>query len=171
MERTLDFAATELGIDRFELRKRNFIRKSEMPFKAASGMTYDCGDFLGVFKEALEDADSQRLQAAQARKQEGRQAARLRRRLLSRSHRCARKRAGRDPFRRRRHRHHRHRHARLRPGPRYGLRAGADRETRRSVRPHPPRARRQRPMAFGGGTGGSRSAMFGGAALTESSAT
>ena len=33
------------------------IRKSDLPFKAASGMTYDCGDFLGVLKQALEMAD------------------------------------------------------------------------------------------------------------------
>ena len=57
MERALDVAASELGIDRLELRKRNMIRKSDLPFKAASGMTYDCGDFLGVLKQALEAAD------------------------------------------------------------------------------------------------------------------
>ncbi|HZD91497.1 MAG TPA: xanthine dehydrogenase family protein molybdopterin-binding subunit [Pseudolabrys sp.] len=57
VERALDVAAAELGIDRLELRKRNMIRKSDLPFKAASGMTYDCGDFLGVLKQALEAAD------------------------------------------------------------------------------------------------------------------
>ena len=57
VERALDLAASELGIDRIELRKRNMIRKSDLPFKAASGMTYDCGDFLGVLKQALEMAD------------------------------------------------------------------------------------------------------------------
>jgi carbon-monoxide dehydrogenase large subunit len=57
MERTMDFAAAELGIDRFELRKRNFIKAREMPFKAASGVTYDCGDFPGLFKDALARAD------------------------------------------------------------------------------------------------------------------
>ena len=46
-----------MGIDRIELRKRNMIRKSDLPFKAASDMTYDCGDFLGVLKQALEAAD------------------------------------------------------------------------------------------------------------------
>src|SRR4029077_243177 len=55
--RALDLAASELGIDRVELRKRNMIRKSDLPFKAASEMTYDCGDFLGVLKKALEAAD------------------------------------------------------------------------------------------------------------------
>ncbi|HZT27769.1 MAG TPA: xanthine dehydrogenase family protein molybdopterin-binding subunit [Pseudolabrys sp.] len=57
VERALDLAAHELGIDRVELRKRNMIRKHDLPFKAASGMTYDCGDFLGVLKHALELAD------------------------------------------------------------------------------------------------------------------
>jgi aerobic carbon-monoxide dehydrogenase large subunit len=57
VERTLDYAAAELGIDRIEVRKRNMIRKSAMPFKAASGMTYDCGDFPGVLKQALAMAD------------------------------------------------------------------------------------------------------------------
>ncbi len=57
VERALDVAASELGIDRIDLRKRNMIRKSDLPFKAASDMTYDCGDFLGVLKQALEAAD------------------------------------------------------------------------------------------------------------------
>jgi carbon-monoxide dehydrogenase large subunit len=57
VERALDLAAAEMGIDRIELRKRNMIRKGDLPFKAASDMTYDCGDFLGVLKQALEAAD------------------------------------------------------------------------------------------------------------------
>jgi len=57
VERAFDLAASELGIDRIDLRKRNMIRKSDLPFKAASDMTYDCGDFLGVLKQALEIAD------------------------------------------------------------------------------------------------------------------
>jgi carbon-monoxide dehydrogenase large subunit len=57
VERVLDLAAAEMGIDRIELRKRNMIRKGDLPFKAASDMTYDCGDFLGVLKQALDAAD------------------------------------------------------------------------------------------------------------------
>jgi len=57
VERALDLAAAELGIDRIDLRRRNMIRKSDLPFKAASDMTYDNGDFLGVLKQALEIAD------------------------------------------------------------------------------------------------------------------
>ena len=57
VERALDVAAGELGIDRIELRKRNMIRKSDFPFKAASDVTYDVGDFQGVLKQALAMAD------------------------------------------------------------------------------------------------------------------
>jgi carbon-monoxide dehydrogenase large subunit len=57
VERALDIAALELGLDRIELRKRNMIRKSDLPFKAASAVTYDSGDFFGVLKQALELAD------------------------------------------------------------------------------------------------------------------
>jgi len=57
MERALDVAASELGINRIELRKRNMIRKSDFPFKAASDMTYDCGDFPAVLRQALDRAD------------------------------------------------------------------------------------------------------------------
>ena len=39
------------------MRRRNIIRKGDLPFKAASDVTYDCGDFLGVLKQALDAAD------------------------------------------------------------------------------------------------------------------
>ncbi len=57
VERALDVAAEELGLDRIELRKRNMIRKGDLPFHAASAMTYDSGDFLGLLKQTLETAD------------------------------------------------------------------------------------------------------------------
>ncbi|MDF3810431.1 xanthine dehydrogenase family protein molybdopterin-binding subunit [Rhodopseudomonas sp. BAL398] len=57
MERLIDRAAEEMKIDRLTLRKRNFIKSSQMPFRAASGVTYDSGDFAGVFAKALELAD------------------------------------------------------------------------------------------------------------------
>jgi len=57
MERLIDRAADEMGIDRLTLRKRNFIKPSQLPFAAASGVTYDSGDFQGVFDKALEISD------------------------------------------------------------------------------------------------------------------
>jgi len=75
MERTMDYAAAELGLDRFELRRRNFIKAKEMPFKAASGVTYDCGDFPGLFKNALERAD---VKGFKQRKRESKRTGKLR---------------------------------------------------------------------------------------------
>ncbi|HEY0329764.1 MAG TPA: xanthine dehydrogenase family protein molybdopterin-binding subunit [Rhodopseudomonas sp.] len=57
MERLIDRAAEEMRIDRLALRRRNFIKPSQLPFKASSGMTYDSGDFLGVFNKALQLSD------------------------------------------------------------------------------------------------------------------
>jgi carbon-monoxide dehydrogenase large subunit len=54
MERLVDRAATEMGIDRLALRKRNFVKSYQMPYSAASGVTYDSGDFGGVQRKALE---------------------------------------------------------------------------------------------------------------------
>jgi aerobic carbon-monoxide dehydrogenase large subunit len=57
MERLIDRAADEMGINRVTLRKRNFIKPAQMPFQASSGVTYDSGDFQGVLTKALEMSD------------------------------------------------------------------------------------------------------------------
>src|ERR1700754_4664746 len=57
MERLIDRAADEMGINRLTLRKRNFIKPAHLPFAAASGVTYDSGDFQGVLNKALEISD------------------------------------------------------------------------------------------------------------------
>jgi carbon-monoxide dehydrogenase large subunit len=57
MERLIDRAADEMGINRLTLRKHNFIKPAQMPFAASSGVTYDSGDFQGVFNKALEISD------------------------------------------------------------------------------------------------------------------
>ena len=58
LERLIDNAAAAMGIDRLELRRRNHIRPGDMPFKAASDMNYDSGDFGAVMDEALRRADA-----------------------------------------------------------------------------------------------------------------
>jgi carbon-monoxide dehydrogenase large subunit len=75
MERLLDLAAAEMGIDRIALRRKNQVRPSQMPYAAASGMTYDSGDFPAVFKEALEAAD---VKGFAARKRESKRRGKLR---------------------------------------------------------------------------------------------
>jgi len=57
MERLIDVAAAETGIDRLALRRRNHVRPSEMPRLVASGMTYDSGNFGLMLDRAVEAAD------------------------------------------------------------------------------------------------------------------
>ncbi len=57
VERLMDTAAREMGIDRIELRRRNLLRPDEIPHTAVSGLTYDSGDFPAVLADALERAD------------------------------------------------------------------------------------------------------------------
>jgi aerobic carbon-monoxide dehydrogenase large subunit len=53
LERLADRAASELGIDRAEIRRRNLVPCSAMPYKTPIGPTYDCGDFPKIFARAL----------------------------------------------------------------------------------------------------------------------
>jgi carbon-monoxide dehydrogenase large subunit len=57
IERLIDDAARELGLDRVELRRRNLIPSAKMPYKTALGVTYDCGDFAAGMERALKLAD------------------------------------------------------------------------------------------------------------------
>ena len=57
MERLVDNAAAEMGIDPVELRRRNHIRPEELPYAAPSEMTYDTGDFTAVLERAVAAAD------------------------------------------------------------------------------------------------------------------
>ena len=53
MERLVETAAREMGIDCVELRRRNHIRPEQMPYRAPSGMLYDSGEFTTVMDKAL----------------------------------------------------------------------------------------------------------------------
>ena len=57
LERMMDMAARELGVDPWELRRRNFIPVASFPYKAATGETYDVGDFSRVLNHADSFAD------------------------------------------------------------------------------------------------------------------
>jgi carbon-monoxide dehydrogenase large subunit len=57
MERLIDTASREMGIDSVEMRRRNHIRPEEMPYKTASGTTYDSGEFTTLLDKALKFAD------------------------------------------------------------------------------------------------------------------
>ncbi len=57
MERLITTAAREMGLDQMEMRRRNHIKPEEMPYKTASGTTYDSGEFTALLDKTLELAD------------------------------------------------------------------------------------------------------------------
>ncbi|MFN3888798.1 MAG: xanthine dehydrogenase family protein molybdopterin-binding subunit [Beijerinckiaceae bacterium] len=57
MERLIDTAAAEMGVDPVKLRRKNHIRPDELPYKAPSGSVYDSGNFPAILDKALEAAD------------------------------------------------------------------------------------------------------------------
>src|SRR5690606_6070698 len=69
IERLIDIAADELGLDPFELRWRNLITPDQMPFRTGLVFEYDCGDFPGnmATARALADVDGFAGRAAEAR--------------------------------------------------------------------------------------------------------
>jgi carbon-monoxide dehydrogenase large subunit len=75
MERLIDAAAAETGIDRMALRRRNLVGPRDFPHKTASAATYDCGDFAALNKQAFELADGK---GFARRKRESRKRGKLR---------------------------------------------------------------------------------------------
>ncbi len=61
IERMVDVAAAELGIDPVELRRRNYIPPNAMPFKTGLTFTYDSGEFEKNMDLTLELADAKNL--------------------------------------------------------------------------------------------------------------
>src|SRR6185503_13331160 len=56
-ERLIDLAARRHGFDRVELRRRNLVPSSAMPYRNAVGTVYDSGDYLAAQDRALALAD------------------------------------------------------------------------------------------------------------------
>jgi len=56
LERLIDEAARELGLDPAEFRRRNMIPPAKMPYKLVGGFEYDSGDFEAVMNKALDYA-------------------------------------------------------------------------------------------------------------------
>ncbi len=57
VERLIDHAARELGMDRLEFRRRNLLTPAELPYQTALGLRYDSGDFPRMLDMALHRAD------------------------------------------------------------------------------------------------------------------
>jgi aerobic carbon-monoxide dehydrogenase large subunit len=70
IERLVDAAAREIGIAPDELRRRNFIKPSAMPYQTATGKSYDSGDFVAHMGRAQDIADwaGFRVRLAQSKK-------------------------------------------------------------------------------------------------------
>jgi carbon-monoxide dehydrogenase large subunit len=71
IERLLDLAARELGIDRLEIRRRNFLAPEEFPveheiiYQDFTPLQYDSGDYLPMVEQALERIGWERFVAAE----------------------------------------------------------------------------------------------------------
>jgi aerobic carbon-monoxide dehydrogenase large subunit len=57
IERLLDEAARQTGLDRVELRRRNFVRPEQMPYRNAMAQVYDSGEFGRIMEQGLALAD------------------------------------------------------------------------------------------------------------------
>ena len=57
IERLMDAAARQTGIDPVELRRRNMIRPTQLPYTNAMAKTYDTGNFAAVMDKGMQHAD------------------------------------------------------------------------------------------------------------------
>jgi aerobic carbon-monoxide dehydrogenase large subunit len=63
LERLVEVCARETGIAREEIRARNFVKASQMPYSTPTARVYDVGEFEGAMRRALEKADFSRASA------------------------------------------------------------------------------------------------------------
>ena len=71
IERMIDVLAQKLGIDKAEIRLRNFVRKEQFPYQTPLGLEYDSGDYDPALRKALAAMDYPALRAEQeARRQD-----------------------------------------------------------------------------------------------------
>ncbi|HUY56322.1 MAG TPA: xanthine dehydrogenase family protein molybdopterin-binding subunit [Candidatus Micrarchaeaceae archaeon] len=66
IERMVDLAARELGLDPVEMRRRNLVPPDAFPYRTALGSEYDSGDYPGLLDRALELVDYPQERALQA---------------------------------------------------------------------------------------------------------
>jgi len=70
IERAMDQASIELGIDPLEIRRRNFIQSDQFPFDTLTGWTYDTGDYVTSMEKAAEIIDYDDLREQQRERRE-----------------------------------------------------------------------------------------------------
>ena len=57
LERLVDLAAHDLGLDRVEIRRRNLIAADQFPYRTPTGNIYDSGNYQGVLEKVLAAVD------------------------------------------------------------------------------------------------------------------
>jgi carbon-monoxide dehydrogenase large subunit len=68
VERAIDLVAREVGKDPAEVRRLNFIKPEQFPYKSAAGAVYDTGNYEAALDKALQIANYQQMRAEQAQK-------------------------------------------------------------------------------------------------------
>jgi carbon-monoxide dehydrogenase large subunit len=68
IERLIDSLAQKTGIDKAEIRFRNFVRPEQFPYNSCLGWEYDSGDYPAALKKALAAVDYEGLRKEQAEK-------------------------------------------------------------------------------------------------------
>jgi carbon-monoxide dehydrogenase large subunit len=66
LERVIDKAAREMGIDPVEIRRRNFIKPDQFPYATPVAVEYDTGDYDATLDKVLELADADGFEARRA---------------------------------------------------------------------------------------------------------
>src|SRR6185436_2998174 len=70
IERAADLVAAQLGMDPIEVRRKNFPEPSEFPFKTATGLFYDSGNYQGALDKAMGMADYAKMREEQKKARE-----------------------------------------------------------------------------------------------------
>lgn len=71
LERFMDIATHHLGLDPAEIRRRNFIRPDQFPYRTLTGGLYDSGNYESVLDKALELSDYRAFREEQQRSRNG----------------------------------------------------------------------------------------------------
>lgn len=66
LERSMDYAARALGVDGWDLRRRNFIKPKDFPYKTVTDELYDVGEFERLLDRVAETSDRQGFEARRA---------------------------------------------------------------------------------------------------------
>ncbi len=68
VERMIELIAGELGVDSADVRRLNYIKPEQFPYKTPTGSTYDTGDYEANLDQALATANYEALREEQAQR-------------------------------------------------------------------------------------------------------